>query len=123
MKAESDNSKKSGKWLNKNVVAMGFTSLFGDAGHEMVTAVLPFFLAALGAGPEALGLIEGFSDGASSFVKSFSGYLSDRIGKRKPIISVGYALTGFIKSADRSSHVNVRNLLKACFSSFCTLQV
>lgn len=82
------------KWLNKNVAAMGLTSLFGDAGHEMVTAVLPFFLAAIGAGPEALGLIEGFSDGASSFVKSFSGYLSDKIGKRKPIMSIGYALTG-----------------------------
>jgi MFS family permease len=73
---------------------MGFTSLFSDAGHEMVTAVLPFFLITIGAGPEALGFIEGFSDGASSFVKSFSGYLSDKIGKRKPIISIGYALTG-----------------------------
>jgi MFS family permease len=93
-------SKKTGgnqgkeKWLNRNVTAMGFTSLFGDAGHEMVTAVLPFFLATIGAGPEALGLIEGFSDGASSVVKSFSGYLSDKIGKRKPIINIGYFLTG-----------------------------
>jgi len=94
MNKKTDNSSQNRKWLNRNVVAMGLTSLFGDAGHEMTTAVLPFFLAVLGAGPEALGLIEGFSDGASSFVKSFSGYLSDRIGKRKPIISVGYALTG-----------------------------
>jgi MFS family permease len=85
---------KKATWLNRNVVAMGLTSLFSDAGHEMVTAVLPFFLAVIGAGPEALGLIEGFSDGASSFVKSFSGYLSDRIGRRKPIINIGYALTG-----------------------------
>ena len=89
----SNNSKKE-KWLNRNVVAMGLTSLFGDAGHEMVTAVLPFFLAAIGAGPEALGLIEGFSDGASSFVKSFAGYLSDKVGKRKPIMNLGYAFTG-----------------------------
>jgi len=87
------NKKKTG-WLNRNVVAMGLTSLFGDAGHEMVTAVLPFFLAAIGAGPEALGFIEGFSDGASSFVKSFSGYLSDKIGKRKPIMNIGYFFTG-----------------------------
>jgi Sugar phosphate permease len=83
-----------GKWLNKNVAAMGITSLLGDAGHEMVTSVLPFFLAVIGAGPGALGLIEGFSDGASSFVKSFSGYLSDKIGKRKPILDIGYFLTG-----------------------------
>jgi MFS family permease len=93
--AEKQNSTlKKEKWLNRNVTAMGLTSLLGDAGHEMVTAVLPFFLALLGAGPEALGLIEGFSDGASSLVKSLAGYLSDKIGKRKPIIIIGYFLTG-----------------------------
>jgi MFS family permease len=94
MNAKASEEQRKEKWLNRNVAAMGFTSLFGDAGHEMVTAILPFFLATIGAGPEALGLIEGFSDGASSFVKSFAGYLSDKIGKRKPIMSVGYALTG-----------------------------
>jgi MFS family permease len=94
MNEKPDNNPEKAKWLNRNVVAMGFTSLFSDAGHEMVTAVLPFFLAVIGAGPEALGLIEGFSDGASSFVKSFAGYLSDRIGKRKPIMDIGYFFTG-----------------------------
>ena len=94
MTLQTPQLKKKEKWLNRNVAAMGLTSLFGDAGHEMVTAVLPFFLAAIGAGPEALGFIEGFSDGASSFVKSFSGYLSDKIGKRKPIMNIGYFLTG-----------------------------
>jgi MFS family permease len=94
MNEKPENSSKKEKWLNRNVVAMGLTSLLGDAGHEMVTAVLPFFLATIGAGPEVLGLIEGFSDGASSFVKSFAGYLSDKIGKRKPIMNIGYALTG-----------------------------
>jgi len=93
MTYESDEEKKEG-WFNRNVVAMGLTSLFGDAGHEMVTAVLPFFLVAIGAGPVALGFIEGFSDGASSFVKSFAGYLSDKMGKRKPIMNIGYFLTG-----------------------------
>jgi MFS family permease len=82
------------KWLNRNVAAMGITSLLGDAGHEMVTAVLPFFIAVIGAGPEALGIIEGFSDGASSSVKSFAGYLSDKVGKRKPLMNIGYFLTG-----------------------------
>jgi MFS family permease len=96
MNNKSSNKSKKEKWLNRNVAAMGLTSLFGDAGHEMVTAVLPFFLAVLGAGPEVLGLIEGFSDGASSLVKSFAGYLSDKIGKRKPLMSIGYALTGIL---------------------------
>jgi len=90
----AESMEKEAGWLNRNILAMGLTSLFGDAGHEMVTAVLPFFLAVIGAGPEALGFIEGFSDATSSLVKSFSGYLSDKIGKRKPIINVGYFFTG-----------------------------
>jgi MFS family permease len=94
MEDKSSDDQKGTKWLNRNVAAMGFTSLFGDASHEMVTAVLPFFLAMLGAGPEILGLIEGFSDVSSSIVKSFSGYLSDKIGRRKPLLNIGYALTG-----------------------------
>ncbi len=94
MNRKQDSAQKEEKWLNRNVAAMGLTSLLGDAGHEMVTAVLPFFLAVIGAGPAALGLIEGFSDGASSLVKSFAGYLSDKIGKRKPIMNFGYLLTG-----------------------------
>ena len=94
MEDRSSDSQKGTKWLNRNVAAMGFTSLFSDANHEMATAVLPFFLATLGAGPEILGLIEGFSDVSSSLVKSFSGYLSDKIGRRKPLLNIGYALTG-----------------------------
>lgn len=85
-------SQKQG-WLNRNVVAIGLTSLFSDASHEMATAILPFFLLSLGAGPDILGFIEGFSDGASSFVKSFAGYLSDKTQKRKPIMNAGYTLT------------------------------
>jgi len=83
------------RWLSNNVFFLGLTSLCSDTNHEMVTAVLPLFITLeLGAGPGVLGLIEGLSDGASSFIKSFSGYLSDRIGRRKPIIDLGYLLTG-----------------------------
>jgi MFS family permease len=79
-------------WLTGNVFYMGLTSLLGDLSHEGTTAILPFFLTLqLHAGPEVLGLIEGASDGASSLVKSFSGYWSDKMGKRKPLMNVGYA--------------------------------
>lgn len=64
-------------------------------GHEMVTAVLPMFLATLGGSAASLGLIEGIADAGSSFVKLWMGYYSDRIGKRKPIMIVGYAMTAF----------------------------
>jgi MFS family permease len=81
-------------WLNRNVVAMGLTSLLSDVSHEMATAVLPGFLTALGVSAAALGLIEGVADGVSSFVKLASGWLSDRAGRRKPIAVGGYFITG-----------------------------
>jgi MFS family permease len=81
-------------WLNRNVIGMSVTSFLSDAGHEMVTAVLPGFLGAIGVAAAALGWIEGVSDAASSFVKLGAGWYSDRIGHRKGIVSLGYVLTG-----------------------------
>lgn len=82
------------KWLNRNVVGMAVTSFLSDAGHEMVTAVLPAFLRTIDVSAAALGWIEGISDAASSFVKLGAGWYSDRIGARKPIVTGGYFLTG-----------------------------
>jgi MFS family permease len=84
------------KWLNKNVAAMGFTSLFSDTSHEMATAILPAFLTELvgASAPQLLGLITGLSDALSSFTKIFSGWLSDRLKRRKPLMVLGYFLTG-----------------------------
>lgn len=73
---------------------MGLTSLLSDVSHEMATAVLPGFLAALGISAAVLGLIEGVADGVASFVKLASGWLSDRAGRRKPIAVGGYFVTG-----------------------------
>jgi MFS family permease len=81
-------------WLNRNVVGMTVTSFLSDAGHEMVTAVLPGFLTTIGVAAGALGWIEGISDAASSFVKLGAGWYSDRIGHRKRIVVLGYFLTG-----------------------------
>ena len=73
---------------------MGFVSLLSDTGHEMITTLLPGFLAVLGASAATLGAVEGIADSASSFVKLWSGWLSDRLGHRKPMAVVGYCLTG-----------------------------
>jgi MFS family permease len=81
-------------WLNRNVIGMGITSFLSDASHEMATAVLPGFLAVIGAPPSALGFIEGSSDAVSSFVKLWGGWISDRLGHRKTLTTVGYFLTG-----------------------------
>ena len=83
-----------GRWLNRNVVGMGLTSLLCDAGHEMATAVLAGFLTVIGAPVYSLGIIEGVADAMSSFVKLGAGWWSDRLGHRKAITTAGYALTG-----------------------------
>ena len=80
-------------WLNRTVLGVGLTSLFSDWSHETATAVLPAFLAAIGAGPVWLGAIEGIADGLSSFTKLASGHFTDRLKRRKPLAVVGYALT------------------------------
>ncbi len=82
------------RWLNRNVAGMGLTSLLSDVSHEMVTAILPSFLAALGVSAAALGLIEGVADGVASFIKPAAGWFADRAGRRKPIAVGGYFLTG-----------------------------
>jgi MFS family permease len=86
------------RWLTRNVIAIGMLSLFSDMGHELTTAVLPLFLATFGAGALALGTIEGVSDAASSLMKLWMSYYSDQIGKRKPILVVGYLLTALMGS-------------------------
>jgi MFS family permease len=81
-------------WLNRNVAGMSITSFFSDAGHEMVTAVLPGFLGTIGVTAGALGWIEGVSDASSSFAKLGAGWYSDRIGPRKGLVTLGYFVTG-----------------------------
>jgi len=82
-----------GHWLNRTVLGVGLTSLFSDWSHEIATAVLPAFLAAIGAGPAWLGAIEGVSDGLSSFAKLGAGHYTDRLKHRKPLVVIGYAVT------------------------------
>lgn len=89
------NGQKSG-WLNRNVIGISLTSLFSDMSHEMATAILPFFIVAIGGSAAVVGLVEGASDGASSAVKSYSGHLSDKIGRRTTIMYLGYLLTGVL---------------------------
>jgi MFS family permease len=59
--------------------------------------VLPAFLVSLGAGPAQLGLIEGVAESVASFAKLFSGYLTDRIDRRKPVVVAGYAVANAVK--------------------------
>src|SRR5260370_34219103 len=86
-------SKTKKGWLNRTVLGVGLTSLFSDWSHETATAVLPAFLAVIGAGPAWLGAIEGIADGLSSFAKLAAGHYTDRLKRRKPLAVFGYAFT------------------------------
>lgn len=82
-----------GRWLNRTVLGIGLASLFSDWAHETATTVMPAYLASLGVAAAWLGLIEGVSDGLSSFAKMASGYYTDRLPRRKPVAVVGYVVT------------------------------
>ena len=81
----------------RNIYAFGITSFLNDTATEMAYWVLPAFLVSLGAGPAQLGLIEGVAESVASFAKLFSGYLTDRIGRRKPLVVAGYAVANAVK--------------------------
>jgi MFS family permease len=84
----------SNRWLTRGVLGIGLASLFADWGHEAATAILPAFLASLGAPAVALGVIEGVADGLSSFAKLAGGWIADRPAWRKPAGFIGYLVTG-----------------------------
>jgi len=90
---ETTEKQKQSGWLNRTVLGVGLTSLFSDWSHETATAVLPAFLAVIGAGPAWLGAIEGVADGLSSFAKLAAGHYTDQLKRRKPLAVFGYAFT------------------------------
>lgn len=82
-------------WLSipRAVWALGIVSLFMDLSSEIIHALLPLFLTTtLGVSVAMVGLIDGIAEATASIAKVFSGYFSDRIGRRKPLILAGYAL-------------------------------
>ena len=86
------------KGLTRNVVILGFVSLLNDGASEMIYPLMPVFLTAvLGAGPQALGVIEGIAESTASLLKLYSGYLSDRVKKRKGWIVAGYSLSNVVR--------------------------
>jgi MFS family permease len=88
------------------VIMLGLVSLFTDAASEMIYPLIPVYIAALGSGAIVLGVIEGIAETTAAMVKLISGVISDRTGKRKILILIGYAvsslfrpLTGIVSAA------------------------
>jgi MFS family permease len=84
--------------LNPNVFFLGLVSFLTDVSSEMIFTLLPLFLAnVLGAAVVIIGFIEGVAESAASLLKIFSGWLSDRLGKRKSLAFIGYGLSTLAK--------------------------
>ena len=80
-----------------SIYAFGLTSLLNDTATEMAYWILPAFIASIGAGPAKLGIIEGIAESVASFAKLFSGYVSDRVERRKPVVVGGYFVANAVK--------------------------
>ncbi|MFA5170890.1 MAG: MFS transporter [Sulfuriferula sp.] len=84
--------------LPKGVIALGFVSLFMDLSSEMIHSLLPVYLVVvLGASVLSVGLIEGVAEATASITKVFSGVISDWMGRRKPLVLLGYGMAAFTK--------------------------
>jgi MFS family permease len=82
----------------KNVVRLGYVSLFTDFSTEMILGVLPLFIHdQLGASYAIVGLIEGSAEAVNDFFRVLTGVITDRVAKRKPLVALGYALSSFAK--------------------------
>jgi MFS family permease len=81
----------------RNVYVFGLTSFMNDTASEMAYWILPAFLVSIGAGPATLGVIEGISESVVSVAKLGSGYLVDRIERRKPLVVAGYVVANAVK--------------------------
>jgi MFS family permease len=77
----------------KGVVTLGWVSFLNDGASEMIYPLLPDFITrVLGAGPAALGLIEGIAEATASLAKAAAGWWSDRVNRRKPFVVLGYSI-------------------------------
>jgi MFS family permease len=86
------------KSVPRTVFWLGLVSLFNDLAKEMIYPVVPLFLAqVLGAGPVAVGWVEGVAESTSSLIKVFSGIRADRVKKRKPFLVVGFAMSTLLR--------------------------
>lgn len=79
------------------VIMLGLVSLFTDTASEMIYPLIPVYVAALGSGAVALGVIEGIAETTAAMLKLFSGIISDKTGKRKILVLIGYGISSIFR--------------------------
>lgn len=82
--------------FSSNTFYTGLTSFLTDTSVKMVYSVMPMFLLSIGASKTSLALIEGIAESTASLVKAVTGFWSDRLGRNKPFMLVGYGLSALI---------------------------
>jgi len=100
MKPSIEAYSKQGRFLglNPNVFFLGMVSLLTDVSSEMIFTLVPLFLANVLRAPFlAIGLIGGLSESIDAVFRIFSGWLSDKVGKRKPLAVLGYSISTIAK--------------------------
>ena len=98
--------------LSRNVYMLGAVSFFTDVASEMIYPLLPVFLrSTLGASAGFIGAIEGAAESTASLLKLASGWWSDRVSRRKPLVVFGYGIASVVRPlvalAQTASHVLV----------------
>lgn len=97
MKRQPDRQKGSKIFgFSRNIFYTGFTSFLTDTSVKMVYAVMPMFLLSIGASKTSLSLIEGIAESTAALVKTLTGFWSDKIGRNKPFMLIGYAISAII---------------------------
>ena len=84
--------------LTANILVLGVVSLLTDFSSEMIIPILPFYLIlALGANALIVGLIEGTADAVNYTFRVVSGFITDKIARRKPLLVIGYTISALSK--------------------------
>ncbi|MBN1465970.1 MFS transporter, partial [candidate division KSB1 bacterium] len=96
MQKRNENRKDRVLGFSRNILFTGLTSFLTDTSVKMIYSVMPMFLLSIGASKTSLSLIEGIAESTASLLKSLSGFWSDKIGKNKPFLLLGYGLSALI---------------------------
>jgi MFS family permease len=95
---QTSNSNKERKLFgfSRNIIFTGVISFLTDSSVKIIYSIMPMFLMSLGASKTSLALIEGIAESTSSVFKVISGFWSDKIGKNKPFMLIGYGLSALV---------------------------
>lgn len=76
---------------NRNSFFIGLLSFFGGISQDIFVPVLPLYLAnVLGFDKAFIGITEGIVTASASIFKVVAGYITDKFGRRKPVVFAGY---------------------------------